>query len=299
MGRSSIYSKVGPVSLAVRDRSRAYEARQKGVTTGKSVGFLQRSPVLLEWGSVTKTVTAQIASRLALAGDIDLAAPVAAYLPDSQLPEWVDVSSLITHTSGLPSLPPGTPLIAPDPYAHFTTAFFDERVVPQLGAMHDGTVGISNYSNLGYAVLTRALEKVTGRDWASLASALVLNPLGLDQATTHHDPQRIVRLRTWGGSIRSTWVDTGPFVGAGGLLSTFEDLCRYARGMATAPWVERRPIGWMRSRGLWWHNGHNRDQGSFVGFDDHGSTTVVVHTLGYRVGTADRIATKLNRPPGT
>lgn len=285
------------MSLAVRDRSRAYEVRRHGAIKAKSIGSLQRSPVLLEWGSVTKTVTAQIASRLALAGDFELGAPVTAYLPDSQLPDWVDVSSLITHTSGLPSLPPDTRLTALDPYAHFTTEFFDESVVPKLGEMHDGSLGIWNYSNLGYAVLTRALETATGKDWATLASELVLVPLGLDQATTHHDPERIAQLRTWGGGIRSTWIDTGPFVGTGGLLSTFEDLCRYALRMATAPWVERRPIGWVRSRGLWWHNGHNRDQGSFVGFDDHGETTVVVHTLGYRVGTADRIAARLNRDP--
>ena len=283
------------MSLTVRDRSIAYEVRRGGVVTATCVGELQQPPTLLEWGSVTKTVTAQVAARLAERGDLDLAAPVTTYLPDAELPTWVDVSSLLSHTSGLPRLPQGVPFAAADPYARFTTTYFDEHVVPTLGTLHDGTVGTWRYSNLGYAVLTRVVERRTGQDWARLARDLVLDPLGLDETTTWHDPERIARLRTWTGKVRSTWVDTGPFIGAGGLLSTFDDLCRYAQRIAAAPWTGHRPVGWMRSKDLWWHNGHNRDQGALVGFDDGGATTVVVHTLGHRFGTADRRAAKLIR----
>lgn len=54
-----------------------------------------------------------------------------------------------------------------------------------------------------------------------------------------------------------------------------------------------RPCGWMRSATLWWHNGHNRDQGAFVGISDTGERVVTVHAVGHRVGASDRIATRL------
>lgn len=60
---------------------------------------------MLEWGSITKTVTAAIAARLAEAGELDLDAPVAALLPATLLPGAASVRTLIEHHSGLPRVP--------------------------------------------------------------------------------------------------------------------------------------------------------------------------------------------------
>jgi len=88
---------------------------------------------MLEWGSITKTVTAHIAEQLDHAGTLDLSAPMSVYLPEMKLPREVDVRSLVTHPSGLPRLPHGiitSAAEACDPYAKYITTYFDAKVLP-------------------------------------------------------------------------------------------------------------------------------------------------------------------------
>lgn len=250
---------------------------------------------MLEWGSVTKTVTARITEQLSQSGHLDLSAPVSDYLPEAKLPSTVDVRSLVTHTSGLPRVPKGmiaSLAEARDPYAKYTTAHFDSEVTPALLEQHDGTVGSFDYSNLGYAVLTRLLEVATGRDWWTLATDEVFAPLGITDVSIKPPPDRVPVLRTWAGGTRAQWIDTGPFIGAGGVHGTFDALEEYTAAIAArSPGV--KPFGWMGDAGLWWHNGHNRDHGTFIGISPDGSRVVTVHTLGYNAGRADRIAAGL------
>ncbi|WP_222119052.1 hypothetical protein, partial [Kocuria marina] len=43
------------------------------------------------------------------------------------------------------------------------------------------------------------------------------------------------------------------------------------------------------------HNGHNRDQGVFVGVDEDAQRVITVHTLGRRAFTADKVAARLGK----
>jgi CubicO group peptidase (beta-lactamase class C family) len=218
-------------------------------------------------------------------------------LPQTPLPSTDDVRSLVLHTSGLPRIPKGmitTVAEARDPYVKFTTAYFDAEVSPALAEQHRGTVGSFEYSNLGYAVLTRLLEVVTGRDWWSLASDEVFTPLGITGVSIHPAPERVPVLRTWTGGVRQQWTDTGPFIGAGGICGTFEALEQYGTAIA-AQSRGVRPFGWMDDPTLWWHNGHNRDHGAFIGVSHDGVRSVTAHTLGYNAGRADQIAATLER----
>ncbi|ROR95914.1 beta-lactamase [Salana multivorans] len=285
------------MSWLVRQKSVAYRLRDGGTVTAEKFGRLHQGAPMLEWGSITKTVTARIAEQLDQAATLDLSAPVAEYLPESQLPETVDVRSLVTHTSGLPRLPEGiiTNLVElRDPYAKYTTAYFDAEVLPTLAGQHTGTVGSFDYSNLGYAVLTRLLEVVTGRDWWTLATDEVFAPLRIAEVTITPPPDRVPVLRTWTGSVRQQWKDTGPFIGAGGVHGTFDALEQYATAVARHT-LGKKPLGWMDDPLLWWHNGHNRDHGAFIGISHDGSRVITVHTLGHRAGRADTTATALVR----
>lgn len=282
------------MSLFVRERSRAYRLTERGSTLAEQHGPLHRPGALLEWGSVTKTVSASIARRIVETGELVLSAPVVEYLPSSPLPASVTVGALIEHTSGLPRVPADMftdPKDLVDPYARYTTEYFDEHVIPNLHKKHSGTVGVYDYSNLGYAVLTRILEIATGRSWWELAEELVLSPAGVTDATVTPDPARVPTLHTWTGKVREQWTDTGPFIGAGGLSSTFDGLDQYAHFAAQSHRAGEPLPGWQHTGALVWHNGHNRDHGAFIGFTP--DLVVTVHTLGHRTGTADRIATRL------
>lgn len=278
----------------VRERSRAYRLKEHGIVLDEQHGKLHRPGALLEWGSITKTVTAAIAHRLAETGALNLLAPVTEYLPSASLPEKVTVDSLIEHTSGLPRLPADMftdPKDLVDPYARYTNEYFDAQVVPHLNDKHNGTVGVYDYSNLGYAVLTWILKTVTGRSWWDLADELVLTPAGVADATITPDLAQVPVLHTWTGKVRKQWSNVGPFVGAGGIVSTFEGLEQYAHHAAQSHLGGKSLPGWQHTGQFVWHNGHNKDHGAFIGFTP--DLVVTVHTLGYRSGTADRIATRL------
>lgn len=239
-------------------------------------------------------MTAAITCHLVAAETLTWATPVVECLPACGLPETVDIASLVDHTSGLPHAPDG--MFAEtrdlrDPYARFTTEYFDREILPGLARQHTGTVGREEYSNLGYAVLTRLLETVTGRTWWDLAHGLVLATAGVTDATVTPDPADLPRLRTWVGGTRRSWTLKGSFVGAGGLVSTFGGLERYVRAVAQSALSRGVPRGWQVTGRVAWHNGQTRDHGAFVGFTR--THVVTVHTVGRRAGTADRIASRL------
>ncbi|ERG63394.1 hypothetical protein L332_02875 [Agrococcus pavilionensis RW1] len=283
------------MSILARDRSTAARLRDGDRVVAERIGPLHRGAPMLEWGSITKTVTAAIAARLAEAGELDLDAPVATLLPATLLPDAVTVRSLIEHTSGLPRVPVGMtdPL---DPYAAFSTQRFDAEVVPTLAARRREPRPTPEYSNLGYAVLTRALEDLTDRSWWQLARERVLEPLGVLDVDVVPPAERRPVVRGWSGAPRAPWtMHTGPFVGAGGLWGAFDGLERYASAALRGTGADAWAPGWQVSGTLRWHNGHVRDSGSFVAVDTASDRVVTVHTLGRFVGTADRVAQRLAR----
>lgn len=286
------------MSLLARDRSTAYRLRDGLDVRAERFGPLHAPTAMLEWGSITKTVTAAAAARLQAAGALDLAAPVTALLPAAALPESVTLTSLISHTSGLPRVPVGMTDVL-DPYARFSTAVFDDEVLPALAGQWRPPRPLPAYSNLGYAVLTRALEVATGESWWSLARRHVLEPLGVvDVAVDPPQHQRPV-VRSWSGTARAPWtMRTGPFVGAGGLWGTFAALEGYAAAALVDRDRDASAPGWQRTGALLWHNGHVRDSGAYVAVDTASGHVVTVHTLGRFVGTADRIAKRLLRRHG-
>nr|WP_241249382.1 beta-lactamase family protein [Agrococcus sp. KRD186] len=247
---------------------------------------------MLEWGSITKTVTAALALRLEAAGALCRTDAVVTHLPESGLPASVTVSSLIAHTSGLPRVPAGIDDVF-DPYAKYTTEAFDRDVVPTLGQQRQQPKPLPEYSNLGYAVLTRVLETAGGGSWWQLASEHVLKPLGLDDVAVDPPQERRPVVRGWNGEPRVPWtMHTGPFVGAGGLWGTFDALERCAPALVRKTADAGSP-GWQVQGAVRWHNGHVRDSGAFVAVRPDAERVVTVHTLGRRAGTADRVARRI------
>lgn len=290
------------MGVFIREKSLAYRVRDNGELTVEAFGPLHKpddgTEPLLEWGSISKTATAQIAQRLHDTGHLNLDDPVARSLPQTRLPETVTLRSLAEHTSGLPRLPKHIVTNreeAKDPYAKYTHEYFDREVLPQLALWHNpAKLGTMNYSNLGYAVLTRALEEASDDGWWRLAQSHVFEPLGIADVACAPDPERSPEVKNRNGSVRSQWTDTGPFIGAGGVHSSFDALEQYAAAVAALT-PGTKPLGWMDDKTLFWHNGHNRDHGAFVGVSPDGSRVITVHTLGYLLGRADRTVRMLER----
>ena len=218
-----------------------YAVRGDRTLLDKGYGFAN-----LEWGvantpatrfriaSVTKQFTAAAILLLQERGQLRLDDPVAKYLPDAPA-GWrhITLYHLLTHTSGIVNL---TDL----------PEYQDRRLNPatpdQLIAMvRDKPLDFPpgtrwSYSNSGYVILGRIIEKVSGQDYGSFLSAAFFKPLGLNDTGLDHAgmilPRRAAGYKRSGGSrYNADLVDASVLYAAGGLYSTTHDLVTWERAL--------------------------------------------------------------------
>ncbi|WP_327318899.1 serine hydrolase domain-containing protein [Streptomyces sp. NBC_01235] len=192
---------------------------------------------LFPLASVSKTFTATALMRLVAEGKVDLEAPVRRYVPELQLADeqaaaQITVLNLLNHTAGLDwnliddgegdrSLAglvaklPRLPLIAPP------------------GAR-------ASYSQAGYNLAGRIVEKVTGLPFEQAMASLVLEPVGLPDTVyglaevmvrkfavgyNRGDDGELRPARPWGAFKEGARGDNP----GGGLASSVSDLLRWAQ----------------------------------------------------------------------
>lgn len=245
---------------------------------------------LVEWGSVTKTVTAAALTVALAERGIPRNTPARDLLPDVPDDAIYTVDDLIGHRSGLPRVHEGMSTgVVGDPYASVSDADLLRalRRTPTAPGERD-------YSNLGYAVLGRLLEHVVQEPWFTVAKWTVLAPLGVTSATLHPEISRRTLLPSWRGRAREPWsIGAGPYAPAGGIWSTLPDLLRFGTGIGR---IEPDLLAWEHRDGITWHSGQTRDSG--VCLVRRGDATVAAHTLGAAPGAADRLAVRRLRALG-
>jgi len=184
-------------------------------------------------GSVTKSMTATMLMRLVSEGRVELDAPVRRYVPelvlaDERTAAEVTVRHLLNHTSGL-----GWNVIADvgdgdDALARFVAAMAGLEQVAPLGAR-------ASYSQAGYNLIGRVIEKVGGQTYEQAVSSQVLDPAGLTNSfylagevmtrrfTVGHN------LGDDGPKVARPWKHTRGNNPGGGLASSITDQVRWAR----------------------------------------------------------------------
>jgi CubicO group peptidase (beta-lactamase class C family) len=183
-----------------------------------------------EIGSITKVFTSLLLAKLHTTHRIDMATPVAQYLPsDLTLPanfDQITFEHLATHRSGLPRLPTGMKLLGKgamdDPYAIFTEDRVYQAIQETKLKRTPGTKG-PKYSNYGVGLLGFILGLSQGQKYEQLLQSEVLTPLGLASATFSDDSLRV-------GHARNK--EVGPWhlrelKGMGGLRMTPTDLDKF------------------------------------------------------------------------
>jgi CubicO group peptidase (beta-lactamase class C family) len=210
-------------------------------------------------------LTATVLARLAQDGRVDLDAPVHRYLPE--LPDsgaTVTLRDLASQTAGVRDFGDDEEIPSPCSGARDAVRTITGRVFvrpPGLGI---------NVSRYGYLLLTAALEAASGRRFEDLLADTVGGPAGMT-STMMDDPRRFLPGRTqfyergFLGLLKAARiVDTSCLSGAGGLVSTTEDLVRFGaallrgelvRGeMLEAMLTPRRTRGGQSTGyGLGWH----------------------------------------------
>ncbi|WP_406037542.1 serine hydrolase domain-containing protein [Micromonospora sp. NBC_00898] len=132
-------------------------------------------------GSVTKPFTATALMRLVAQGRVDLDAPVRRYVPELVLPDEraaaeITVLQLLNHTAGLDwrmSVETGE---GDDALAAYVTKMAESELIAPPGAR-------ASYSQVGYDLAGRIIEKVTGLTYEQAIASLLFEPLGLSHSS--------------------------------------------------------------------------------------------------------------------
>ncbi|MEV1319848.1 serine hydrolase domain-containing protein [Micromonospora arborensis] len=220
-------------SLAVLLDGQTYELASGVLHRGTGVAVTPDSVFLS--GSIAKVYTATLIMRLADEGKLDLHAPVVDVLPEFATPDpdatrTITIRQLLSHTGGVTNDFNFDGGRGDDCLARYVTAA--QRVALDCPP---GTA--ISYGGLGYIVLGRVVEKITGRTWDQALKDLLFEPLGLERSMTL--PEEALRFRVAMSHLgeSGSYPDPAPSwdlmprsVGpAGRVIVSAGDMARFAR----------------------------------------------------------------------
>jgi CubicO group peptidase (beta-lactamase class C family) len=185
-------------------------------------------------GSVTKSFTATTLMRLVAEGKVDLDAPVRRYVPelrlaDEQTAAQITVMNLLNHTAGL-----GQGFVfdsgdGDDALARYVAKLPELELIAPPGTR-------ASYSQAGFNLVGRIIEKVTGLTYEQAVASLLFEPLGMQHSfysasevlsqrfAVGHNPGEDGALAV--ARLRKRWRGDNP---GGGLESSAADLIRWAK----------------------------------------------------------------------
>jgi D-alanyl-D-alanine carboxypeptidase len=183
-------------------------------------------------GSMNKMFTAVAVLTLAQAGKLSLDDPIGKYLtdyPNQMLASKVTIHNLLTHTGGTGDV------FGPKYAAHRLELRTHEDYVDRDLEFEPGARWM--YSNYGFVLLGRIIEKVSGQSYYDYVRAHVYEPAGMTSTGSvpedENVPNRSVGyMRAPGGRVVPN-TDTLPYRGmaAGGGYTTVGDLLRFANAL--------------------------------------------------------------------
>lgn len=180
--------------------------------------------------SLTKIFTTDLLTKLQLDHTVQLSDPLQKYAPEGKkVPERsgapITLLDLATHTAGL-YREVGYPQ---NGMAHFTYPDFDTRWewLPKQGLRSKpGT--IASYSNIGYDLLSDALENAAHKPYAALLRERTLKPLGMWETTYFPTADQCKRLMV-SPQDDGACTSTENTAGSSGLYSTPVDMVHWLR----------------------------------------------------------------------
>ena len=213
------------------DGAETYAAH--GVTNIEDPQPIDRN-TLYATGSASKPFAATALMHLVAQGKVELDAPVRRYIPELTLPneEWtaqITVLNLLSHTAGL-----DWRLIVDTGDGDDALAEFIAQLTGLEQFAAPGTR--ASYSQVGFSIIARIIEKVTGLTFEQAVETIVLEPLGLTN-TLYALDKIMDRPAAWGHNadengelvVAREWKDNRANNGGGGVASSVADLLRWAR----------------------------------------------------------------------
>lgn len=181
-------------------------------------------------GSISKSLTAVAAMQLVERGKLDLEAPIQTYCPAfPKKPQPITSRQLLGHLSGIRHYKQGE---------NFNSTRHYDSIASSLDTFKDDALlhppGTYTYSTYGYVVLGCVIEGASGRKFTDYLRENVTGPAGMER-TRADDLRPVVARRARGYQVlesgelgNSELADTSNKIPGGGLVSTAEDLGRFA-----------------------------------------------------------------------
>lgn len=209
------------------------EAKYFGVKReNDSILTIENHKKVFEIGSITKVFTATLLANFVVNGKIGLDDNINDFI-GFKIKDNIKISfkQLATHTSGLPRVPeslssPSLSLL--NPYKNFTEQELKRYLTEKLVMLHNPGEK-SEYSNLGAGLLGFVLGKIDNSSYEDLIQTKIFEKYSMLNSTTIRSKIRdkLVMGLNENGEEVPNW-DMGVLMGAGGILSTSEDLSKFA-----------------------------------------------------------------------
>ncbi len=189
---------------------------------------------LFEIGGASKVFTATLVEQLVQAGLMDYDAAFHNYLPNvnaSIQQTNFSLLDVVAHRSGLPRMPIDfgvKELDMSNPYAYFSEKDMDYFCKNYRFQESDGKY---DYSNLGYALLEKAIENVSQQNYEMALQQFLLEPNQLNQTFLDLDSNNknlLCKGYSMLGQEAKPWLFQC-FHGAAGIKSSMDDLLRLLR----------------------------------------------------------------------
>ena len=255
---------------------------------------------VFEIGSISKVFTSTILAQMIGDGILSLDDRVGQILDLSDLDDYgVTLQHLANHTSGLLRLPTNLDLLSEpsNPYKAYDTELLIQYLSGDFELMSLPGESYA-YSNLGAGLLGHILTVESGKSYEQLLQEIICKAYKLNNTTTIRSevPQNhIVRGRQPNGDPADNW-DFDVLVGAGGILSTVEDLIQFAQAQIKSNHLSHTishnathelddnmavGLGWhiikQQNGGKWlWHNGGTAGYTSSMTIDKEHKAAVVI-----------------------
>jgi CubicO group peptidase (beta-lactamase class C family) len=186
-------------------------------------------------GSVTKSFTAIAVLQLADSGKLKLNDPLSKYVPEFPHGDKIRISHLLSHTAGVPDFIP-----------------YDEVLKRPLEFEPGSRI---NYSNNGYLLLGRVIEKASGLSWDGYLRDHIFAPIGMKR--TGYDKKAELPGRATGYLVGKDGTysavaaqDALGAHSAGGLYSTIEDLARFEQALTSGKLLRKETLEKASTPGL-------------------------------------------------
>ena len=253
---------------------------------------------IFEIGSITKVFTSTVLASLVVNNKIKLTDEINSYYPFAFKDNIkINFASLANHTSGLPRLPKNLDLSNEiNPYKNYRKTEIEEYLKNLLKLEND-TSKTYSYSNLGTGLLGYTLGLSQKTNFQNLLQKKIFDKYKMTNSFTSSQnlANSLIKGLNKKGEIVSNW-DFDVLFGAGGILSTTEDLAMFANAQFNPENKEleltrkttfeikgntKIGLGWHKlesenGKDLLWHNGGTGGYSSSIVMKVEEKTSVII-----------------------